>query len=236
MTSHAQPISTPPGPLAPPVRMGKRHSIGVDKRKRTGPGESVSVAKMGMIGTIGAALVTAITTIVVAVSHDNGSGGTDSTGQTITPSLVKTSTLGSFDQVAINGSGTEVTVTGSAEKDVDSVVVLIGPRQSGGQYWAASANVFKQQWKLVVAAEPHVPVPYEIKAYYRQRASGGAAIQSASYFTFQRTAPTPTPTPTPPGQEVNCAEQFGDSSSPARAGDRRRSSDRISDNRVNCPR
>jgi hypothetical protein len=114
--------------------MRKRDSIGVDKRKRDGEGDSVSVAKMEMIGMIGAALVTAVTTIVVAVSHDNG--------QTITPSLVKTSSLGSFDQVAINGSGTEVTVIGSAEKDVDSVVVLIGPRQSGGQYWAASANVF----------------------------------------------------------------------------------------------
>ena len=177
--------------------MRKRDSIGVDKRKRDGEGDSVSVAKMGMIGTIGAALVTAITTIVVAVSLDNGQ------------SLVKTSTLGSFDQVAINGSGTEVTETGSAEKDVDSVVVLIGPRQSGGQYWAASANVFNQQWKLVVATEPHVPVSYEISAYYRQRAGGSAATQSASYFAFQRT--TPTPTPPPPGQEVNCAEQFGDS-------------------------
>ena len=209
MTSHAQPISTPQGPLASPKRMRKRDSIGVDKRKRDGEGDSVSVAKMGMIGTIGAALVTAVTTMVVAVSHDNGSGGTGSTGQTITPSLVKASTLGSFDQVAINGSGTEVTVTGSAEKDVDSVVVLIGPRQSGGQYWAASANVFNQQWKLVVATEPHVPVSYEIRAYYRQRAGGSAATQSASYFAFQRT--TPTPTPPPPGQEVNCAEQFGDS-------------------------
>jgi hypothetical protein len=181
--------------------MRKRDSIGVDKRKRDGEGDSVSVAKMEMIGMIGAALVTAVTTIVVAVSHDNG--------QTITPSLVKTSSLGSFDQVAINGSGTEVTVIGSAEKDVDSVVVLIGPRQSGGQYWAASANVFNQQWKLVVATEPHVPVPYEIRAYYRQRAGGRAATQSASYFAFQRT--TPTPTPPPPGQEVNCAEQLGDS-------------------------
>ena len=179
--------------------MRKRDSIGLDKRKRDGEGDSVSVAKMGMIGTIGAALVTAITTIVVAVSLDNGQ------------SLVYTSPHGSFDQVAINGSGTKVTVTGSAEKDIDSVVVLIGPRQSGGQYWAASANVFNQQWKLVVATEPHVPVPYEIRAYYRQRAGGSAATQSASYFAFQRTTPTPPPTPPPPRQEVNCAEQFGDS-------------------------
>jgi len=41
MTSHAQPISTPPGPLASPKRMRKRDSIGVDKRKRDGEGDCV---------------------------------------------------------------------------------------------------------------------------------------------------------------------------------------------------
>jgi hypothetical protein len=208
MTSHAQPISTPERPGSC-KRSRKQDSTGVNKRKRRGGGDSVSVAKIGMIGTIGAAVVTAVTSIVIAVSHDNGSGGASSAGQTFKPSLDKTSTLGSFDQVAINDSGTEVTVTGSAENDVDSVVVLIGPRQSGGQYWANSANVVNGQWKLAVATEPHVPVPYEIRAYYRQR-PGNGAVQGASYFTFQGTAPTPTPTPSP-APVVNCAEQYGDS-------------------------
>jgi hypothetical protein len=172
-----------------------------------------------MISTIGGALVTAVVApIVLAVTHDNGSGGPTSTGETIRPTPSEGPTQGSFDQVSINESGTEVTVTGSAEKDVDSVVVLIGPRQSGGQYWAASANVVNQQWKLVVATDPHVPVPYQIKAYYRQhengadywQRAGSAAIQSASHFTFPRSTPTPTPTPSP-GSIVSCAEQYGDS-------------------------
>ena len=207
MTSHAQPISTPDGRPASRKRLRKRDSAEADKRK--GDGESMSVAKMGLIGTIGGALVTAVAPIVLAVIHDDGSGGTNSVRHTIKPTLTMTSTLGSFDQVAINESGTEVTVAGSAEKDVDSVVVLIGPRRSGGQYWANSANVVNQQWKLVVTTDPHVPEPYEIKAYYRQR-SGNAAIQGASYFIPQQTAPTPTPTP-PPGPVLNCAEQYGDS-------------------------
>jgi hypothetical protein len=118
------------------------------KPKRGGDGDSASVAKMGMIGTIGAAVVTAITTIVLGVG-------------------------------AINPSGTQVTLTGSAQNDVDSVVVLIGPRQSGGQYRAASANVVNQQWKAAVATDPHVPEPYEIKAYYRQHV--GSGVQGASY-------------------------------------------------------
>jgi hypothetical protein len=209
MTSPAQPISSPPGRLPSPKGMRKRDSVGVDKR--TGEGDPVSVAKMGMIGTIGAALVTAVTSIVVGFTHDNGSGGTNSAAHTIKPKLDKTSTLGSFDQVAINESGTAVTVTGSAAEDVDGVVVLIGPRQSGGQYWANSTNVVNQHWTLVVTTDPHVPVPYEIKAYYRERA-GSATTRGASYVTSRRTGTTPPPTPPPPGKPVLlCAEQRGDS-------------------------
>jgi hypothetical protein len=213
MTSHTQPVDTPPRRVALRNRLRKQDPIEVDKPKHDDEGDSVSVAKMGMIGTIGAALVTAVTTIVLAVSHDNGADTTTSAGQTIKPTLVNPSPLGSFDEVAINDSGTEVTVTGSAEKDVASVVVLIGPRQSGGQYWAASANVVNQQWKLAVATDPHIPVPYEIKAYYYRQQAGGAPVQGASYFTSQRTAATPTtmPPPGPPPEPVvNCAEQYGD--------------------------
>lgn len=203
MTSPAQPISTPPGQPASRKRMRKRDSVGVDKRTA----DPVSVAKMGMIGTIGAALVTAVTSIVVGFTHDNGSGGTNSAAHTIKPKLDKTSTLGSFDQVAINESGTAVTVTGSAAKDVDGVVVLIGPRQSGGQYWANSTNVVNQHWTLVVTTDPHVPAPYEIKAYYRERA-GSATTRGAPYVTPRQTG-TPPP---PPGKPVLlCAEQHGDS-------------------------
>ena len=198
MTSHAHPVDAPP---ASPKRS--------PRPKRRSENASVSVAKLGMIGTIGGAAVTAITTIVVGFTHDSGSDSIKSAAQiaTSTPD-VPPPPAGSFDQVTINGSGTEVTVSGSAEKGVDSVVVLIGPRQSGGQYWAASADVVNQHWTLAVATEPHVPEPYQIKAYYRQQGAAPAA-QGASYFTSPRPADTPTTTP-PPAPIVNCAEQFGD--------------------------
>jgi hypothetical protein len=213
MTSHAEPISTPSEQQSSRKRSRKPNSTPADKRKGDGGGNSLSVAKIGLIG----AVVTAAAPIMLAVIHAHTSGDANSSGQTFTTPLTQTPTQGSFDQVAINQAGTEVTVTGSAEKRVDGVVVLIGPRQSGGQYWAASADVVDQQWKLVVATDPHVPVPYQIKAYYRQHEEGAdyrqragtAAIRSAS-FTFQQATPTPTPTP-PTGSIVNCAEQYGDS-------------------------
>jgi hypothetical protein len=216
MTSQAQPISTPPEPLASPMPMDARHSTGIDKHKHAGPGDSVSVAKIGMISAIGTALVTAAATIFVSVGPHNDSAGKATNEQvagnpasgptTITPNPTG-SGLGSFDQLAINGSRSEVAVTGSAGRDVASVVVLIGPRQSGGQYWAASADVFNQQWKLVVATEPHLPEPYEVKAYYKERTAGAGGVH-ASNFALQPTAPTPPP---PPGREVTCAVELGDS-------------------------
>ena len=218
MTSHAQPIKTPPEPLASPTPFDGRHSTGIDENKHAGSGESVSVAKMGMISAIGTALVTAAATIIVTVgnSEDPGAEATAEPATatvasgltTITPTLDQTSWQGTFDQVAINDSGTEVAVSGSARADVDSVVVMIGPRQSGGQFWANETKVVNQQWKLVVATEPHLPEPYTIRARYWVRDSGADAIQTASDLVSQRTTPTPPP---PPGQLVNCAEQFGDS-------------------------
>jgi hypothetical protein len=220
MTSHAQPISAPRGPN----RSRKPKSVGADKPKGDAEGSSMSVARMGVIGTIGAAIITGIPSIVIALMHDNGSGSNNAAGPTAAPTTITSPTpiqqspRGSFDQVAINDSGTAVTVAGSAEKDVDSVVVLVGPRQSGGQYWANSTNVVNGQWKLVIATDPHVPVPYQIKAFYRERQAGAGyrrhegsgAVRDASHFSFPETGPTPTPTP-PPGPLVSCAEQNGDS-------------------------
>jgi hypothetical protein len=110
---------------------------------------------MGLISAIGTALVTAVATIIVTVSHGDDSGGkataepttataaSGSTTITPTPTL---SGLGSFDQLTINGPRSAVAVAGYAAENVESVVVVIGPRQSGGQYWAASADVYNQQW------------------------------------------------------------------------------------------
>jgi hypothetical protein len=216
MTSHAQPISAP-------GRKGSRKPVGAVTDKGDGEGSSLSVAKIGLIGTIGAAI---ITVTPIAISAFNGSsGGNVSVTPVATPTTSAVATppppptpRGSIDQVAVNATGTAVTVTGSAEKDVDRVIVLVGPRQSGGQYWANSANVVNGQWELVVATEPHVPLPYKTKAYFGGREAGSyyrpregsAPIQEASYFSLPETGPTPTPTP-PPGPLVNCAEQQGDS-------------------------
>lgn len=202
MTTHVQPIGTPPDPLGSPTAFDGRHSIGIGLDKHSDSGDSPwSAPKCAMIGTLGAALITAAVSIFSAMGADGNSDGKT----TVTPTPIQESALGSLEEVTVNSSGSEVAVTGYAAENVESVVVMIGPRQSGGQYWAARTEVFNQEWKLVVATDPHLPRPYEIKTQYQKRPSG----QTVSGYSFQ--TPAPTPTPPPPGQVVDCAVVHGDS-------------------------
>jgi hypothetical protein len=203
-----------------------------------GPGDSVSAAKLTLYGSIGTALIGAVSAIIVqvVVNHDNVS--TVSKGSpptTITPTASQVSDRSSANQFVISATG-EVTVSGSAQEDVNGMFVLIGPKPSGG-YWAGYANVVNQQWQADVATDPPWQ-NYTIQAYPYHVPSGGAAQapgappvpkatsepavapagrlvsettgQSALKFTFQGTDPTTTPPP-PPDQIVDCAVQFGPS-------------------------
>jgi hypothetical protein len=170
----------------------------------------VSAAKLTLYGTIGGALIAAVAAIIVGmVNHNGGTVSKEPTSRTFTPTaLSEVSDRGTFDKVAINDSGTGVTVSGSAEKDVNRVFVLVGPKPSGG-YWVGFADVLNQQWRADVPTEPRIPQPYTIAAFY-YGPSGGGASQSGMKFTFQGTEPT-TPPPPPADQIVNCAVQFGPS-------------------------
>jgi hypothetical protein len=174
------------------------------------PGNSLSAAKQGgiavaVITTVGGIIVAALNQIGVFDKGQSPMQGPMPT--TISNPQQQPSPLGSMDKVEINAAGTEVTVTGSARKDVDSVAVMVGPRQSGGQYWAGQADVFNRQWKVEIATDPRLPQPYTIDTRYHS-VGGGAASESAFKFTlFQGTEPTTTPPPT--NQIVSCAEQNG---------------------------
>jgi hypothetical protein len=171
------------------------------------PGNSFSAAKQGgiavaVITTVGGIIVAAVNLIGV---FDKGPPSVP-TPTTISNPPQQTSPLGSMDKVEINAAGTEVTVTGFARKDVDSVAVMVGPRQSGGQYWASQASVFNQQWKVEVATDPRLPQPYTVDTRYH---SVGAASESAFKFTFFQGTESTTPPAPPTNQIVNCAEQNG---------------------------
>jgi hypothetical protein len=188
--------------------MGGRHPNRIGRYKRARPGDSMSVAKLGLIGTIGTAVISAVTTTVIGVLNHNN-GPTVPKGPTPTISTLSNESrqdTGLRFSPIING---KLTVSGSAQKDVNGMYVVIGPKPSGG-YDAGCGNVVNQRWQAEVATDqswqkyPLVTVP----AY---GSCDGATGASAFKFTFQRTEPTTTPPPPPPDQIMNCAVQFGPS-------------------------
>jgi hypothetical protein len=182
------------------------------------PGDSVSAAKITAYGVVAAAVIALVGTIIVALSNDKpvpppvpsaSTASKGSTWTTFTPTpVIQGPDQSPVDKYAINDSGTEVTVWGHADKDVDGMFVLIGPKPSGG-YWPAFANVFNQQWQADVPTEPQISQPYKIWAI-SHTPSSGAASPNALKFTFQGTQPTTTPPP-PPDPLLNCAAQNGPS-------------------------
>src|SRR5215471_2600511 len=92
-------------------------------------GGSVSAARITAYGGVGVAIIGAMAAIINGVvSHPGRTGSPPAaTPTTIThPPPIGPTNQGSVDKVEINGSGTEITVTGSAAKDIDSVAVLVG--------------------------------------------------------------------------------------------------------------
>lgn len=155
---------------------------------------TVSVAKLTMIGGVAVALIGLAGNWLTA--HSDPRDDTSSAA----PTTIAASSLLSVDQVGVDGS--DVAVNGTAAANVESVVVGIGPRTSGGKYWTAAADVYGGEWKLVVKTEPSVPSPYRMKVWYKTQSDG---VSANSYDLTTTTAPVPAP-----GGEADCAAQYGD--------------------------
>ena len=110
----------------------------------------------------------------------------------------------------ING---KLTVSGSAQKDVNGMYVVIGPKPSGG-FDTGCGNVVNQHWQAEVATDPSwQQYPLVTVPYYGSScgATSASAYNASAYkFTFQGTEPT-TPPPPPRDQNLDCAAQHGPS-------------------------
>lgn len=172
-----------------------RHGSGVGEHKKRIFSDTVWVALIGSIGVIVAAVITAWPNIF---------GADDEKVAT-----VQSSALGSIEKVTTNSDDTEVTIAGTAAPDVESVLVTIGPRNSDGQVWAETADVYAGEWRMVVSTKPELTRPYEIKAYYKQRSV--ELTSSHRVLASSLEDPPPTPAPAPPGQILECVVVHGDS-------------------------
>ena len=172
------------------------------------PGDPVSAAKITAYGTVGVAIIGLITAAVGLLKPGTDSEvppPTNSTASTVTPL-----DAGLRFSPIING---KLTVSGSAQKDVNGMYVVIGPKPSGG-YDTGCGNVVNQHWQAEVATDPSwQQYPLVTVPYYGSScgATSESAYNASAYkFTFEGTEPT-TPPPPPPDQNLDCAKQFGPS-------------------------
>lgn len=178
--------------------------LGIGKHNRTGAGDPVSVAKVTGLFVIGAALISAIPTSINLLSHPADEPKSSTTAAPTATSVPGTPGSGLRFSPLVNG---KLTVSGSTQKDVVGVYVVIGPKTAGG-YDLGCGNVVDQQWQAEVATDaswPNYPL-VTVPAY--GACTGGKGAHPLG-FAIQATEPV-TPTP-PPGQVVDCTKQYGPS-------------------------
>jgi hypothetical protein len=173
------------------------------------PSDPISATK---IGGIAVALITTVGGIIVALVNQIGSVDAKETTASNgpTPTISTASTVTPLDgglrfSPIING---KLTVSGSAQKDVIGMYVVIGPKPSGG-YDTGCGKVVNQRWQAEVATDPSWQ-KYTLATVPAYGSCVGATSASALKFTFQGTEPT-TPPPPPPDQILDCAKQHGPS-------------------------
>jgi hypothetical protein len=184
--------------------------VGIGKHKRTGAGDSLSVAKVTGLFAVGAAIIGAIPTSISLLSHETVvSEPPPPTTAAPTPTATSLSNgapdTGLRFSPLING---KLTVSGSAQKDVIGMYVVIGPKSSSGGYDTGCGNVVNQRWQAEVATDASWP-NYPLVTVPAYGSCVDATSASALKFTFQGTEPT-TPPP-PPHQILDCAKQNGPS-------------------------
>ncbi|BBZ32806.1 hypothetical protein [Mycolicibacterium confluentis] len=160
-----------------------------------GRDNTVLVAKLGLVGAIGAALITAVPQLTNLFSSDDD-------GHLPIPAQIEWSPFGQVKDIW--ASGQDINISGVAAEDVERLVVTIGPRPSGGKDWVAEATLKDGEWKAVVPTDAALPQNARLTVnYWIPDTARGAAP-----MTFRLDPPTPAP-PSLPADPVECAALYG---------------------------
>lgn len=190
MTTNTPAVSTTTQP-----RPRRRRTSTTSKRPT-----AANAAIIGLIGTLGGALIAAMPSILDKIGPGDGN----------VPSTPVTEIQGSghvwVDKVKFSDSGTKVTVSGSAVPRVEAVGVMISPPDAGDPTWSAGTKVSDGKWSVVVSADQKMPSDVEIKAYYKERTASAMPVMK-SYVTFQSASTTSTAPPPAPAQVTDCPAQ-----------------------------
>ncbi|CQD13702.1 hypothetical protein BN1232_02754 [Mycobacterium lentiflavum] len=178
--------------------------FGIGRHQGSGPGDSVATAaKITGLFALCAAIITAIPPSINLLSSDKQPPLPTNTAPTTT-TLPKVPDSGLTFGPLKNG---KLTVSGSAQKDVVGMYVMIGPKPPGG-YDTGCGVVTDGRWQVEVPTDPSWPkYPLMTVPAYGSCASAGSA--TGLNFTVRGTGTT-TPTP-PPGQVLDCTKENGPS-------------------------
>jgi hypothetical protein len=180
--------------------------FGIGKHNRAGSGDNpLSVAKISGLFVVGAALITTIPTSISLLSHDTNPPPTTAVATPTTTSLSNGAPdTGLRFSPLTNG---KLTVSGSAQKDVVGMYVMIGPKPLGG-YDTGCGNVADGRWQAEVSTDASWP-KYPMVTVPAYGSCIGATSARPLNFTFQGSETT---TPSlPPGQILDCTKQNGPS-------------------------
>jgi hypothetical protein len=144
--------------------------VGASRRKTTAGvdnaagGDGISIAKIGLIGTVAVALITAATSIVVSiVTNDDDDDHPSPTSVT-----AASEEGGSITGVTLDQERHRVSVFGESAARVHTVYAYAGPNPTTGTYWAASTKPnARGAWTAVLTIDPPpIPTGIEVGAYF----------------------------------------------------------------------
>lgn len=171
------------------------------KRRRSSTSKkstAANAAVIGLIGTLGGALIAATPSILDKINHSPSS-------MPSTPiTEVHPSDRVSIDDAKLSDSHTALALWGSASPFVEAVRVEVSAPNAKAPLVTAETDVADGKWNVVATSDQQIPKPFEVKAFYRERPLTSSGILKYSRITFKLDPPTPSPSPAP-GPGSGCA-------------------------------
>ena len=165
---------------------------------------AVRVAKLGMLGAVAAAGITAIATLVPSLL-DDGDGG----GETTVPtSVVSPRNNGSVTAIDINDELVEVRVRGTADPSIERVYVMVGPDPVTGTFWTTGTGPSAQgEWEATLRVSPGpLPKPTKVAVIY----DDGSVFPLGPPVTVPAGATLPEPDPAQAeADRIDCLQHQG---------------------------
>lgn len=155
-----------------------------------------NAAVIGLIGTLGGALIAATPAILDKLNPAESLPSTPITE-------VQPSERVSIDDAKLSDSHKALALWGSASPFVEAVRVEVGAPNATAPLVTAETDVTDGKWNVVATSDQLIPKPFEVKAFYRERPVTSSGIIRSARITFKLDPPSPAPTPQP-GQGSGC--------------------------------